>query len=154
MFSEKHKGSRLCPTVYLAGPMAGCPDPNTWRREFKIWAHGFIRCIDPIHDMSEKPMGIEPKGIVVRDHMHATKCDLLYVNFDRATKVSIGTMFEMAWAYHCHIPIVVLCRLSTSFPPVKNDNDHPMTRGCATFWCVTETEAHLAVSLVLRDYLP
>ncbi|KPK54153.1 MAG: hypothetical protein AMS22_06220, partial [Thiotrichales bacterium SG8_50] len=48
------------------------------------------------------------RGIMTRDRFDCTRCDLLVVNFLGATKVSIGTVMEIAWADLKRIPIIVI----------------------------------------------
>lgn len=47
-------------------------------------------------------------GINVRDFNDCKKCDALLVNLLPATRVSIGTVMEIAWARAFQIPIVIV----------------------------------------------
>jgi nucleoside 2-deoxyribosyltransferase len=113
-------------TVYLAGPITGldykgCTD---WRQSAKaelaavgIEAFSPMRCKEYLdglptisgHGREYHNMGplSTPKGVVTRDHYDVHRCDMLLVNLLGAKQVSIGTMFEMAWAFQKKTPIVL-----------------------------------------------
>lgn len=61
-----------------------------------------------------------PRGVMTRDRYDATRCDVLLVNLLGTTKVSIGTVMEMAWADLKRTPIVV------AMEPKGNPHEHMM----------------------------
>lgn len=116
-------------TVYLAGPIAGQSyDGATGWRDFAIadLAAAGIKGLSPMRAKEylknvERDVGFSatceeyghlsplsgPRGIMTRDRFDATRCDVLLVNLLGATKVSIGTMMELAWADLRRTPSVV-----------------------------------------------
>ena len=73
-------------------------------------------------------------ALTLRDRWMVTKTDILYLNLLEATKVSIGCMMELAWAYdhgkHC---VVVM--------EPDNLHQHAFVREAAHVVFATETEA-------------
>lgn len=61
------------------------------------------------------------RAIVSRDRYDVITSDVLLVNLLGAKEKSIGTMFEMAWAYEKRIPIVCIIE-------ENNIHDHPFVR--------------------------
>jgi nucleoside 2-deoxyribosyltransferase len=128
-------------TVYLAGPITGCTygDCTDWRdyAKKKLAEAGIIG-LDPMRGKTflEKetnvgnnyahPLGT-PRGIMTRDHWDCTRCDVLLVNLIGATRVSIGTVMEIAWAYDNQIPIILLIE------PTGNPHDHAMIQEAVGF---------------------
>jgi hypothetical protein len=111
--------------VYLAGPITGqdyegCTD---WREKtIAEFADVGIRAISPMRGKEYlkgigkisgtgeeyahmSPISL-PRGVTTRDRWDATRCDVLLVNLLGAERVSIGTMFEIAWADLSRTPIV------------------------------------------------
>lgn len=127
--------------VYLAGPITGCTyDGCTSWREFafrELYNEGIVG-LDPMRAKdylaNEKCVGDDydtplscSRGIMTRDHWDCIRCDVVLVNLLGATKVSIGTVMEIAWAFECKIP-VVLC-----IEPEGNVHDHAMIREATGF---------------------
>lgn len=107
--------------VYLAGPITGCSYDGctSWREHVKTTlSKDGIECFSPLRSKIylREEMEIEPsydeyplstnRGITTRDRWDATRCDVLLVNVIGATKVSVGTVLEMAWADLSRTPIV------------------------------------------------
>jgi nucleoside 2-deoxyribosyltransferase len=113
--------------VYLAGPISGLnfEGATDWRQYAKAELAQFgIKALSPLRDQEhlksvgvftdaaketarlKSPMSM-PRGLTVRDRWDAMRCDVLLVNLLGATKVSIGTVLELAWADAKGIPIVV-----------------------------------------------
>lgn len=111
--------------VYLAGPITGC-DYNgctDWRDSVKeTLARSAIKGVSPmrgkeylkqigtISGTGEEyahlgPISL-PRGVMTRDRWDATRCNVLLVNLLGASRVSIGTVMEIAWADLSRIPIV------------------------------------------------
>lgn len=100
-------------TIYLAGPITGLSyDGCTeWRDSVKgdLEAKGY-KCLTPmrgkehlqeIHCLPSGGMvGIaSDHNIYERDRYDVHRCDILLVNLVGAQRVSVGTMFEMAWGW-------------------------------------------------------
>jgi len=128
-------------TVYLAGPITGCTYNGCidWRKyATDKLANSDIVGLDPMRGKTflEKetsvgnnyahPLGT-PRGIMTRDHWDCTRCDVLLVNLMGATRVSIGTVMEIAWAYQVRIPIVLVIE------PEGNPHDHAMIQEAIGF---------------------
>ncbi|MGX9944839.1 nucleoside 2-deoxyribosyltransferase [Bradyrhizobium denitrificans] len=113
--------------VYLAGPISGLnyEGATDWREFAKGELKQFgIKALSPLRNQEHlksvatftnaaaeterllSPMST-PRGLTVRDRWDAMRCDVLLVNLCGATKVSIGTVMEIAWADSKGIPIVV-----------------------------------------------
>jgi len=56
---------------------------------------------------------------MTRDYFDCTTCDILIVNLLGYTRVSIGTVMEIAWAHAHRIPIICIMEEG-------NIHDHPM----------------------------
>lgn len=139
--------------VYLAGPIEGAGDPQSWReRTGMMLRTSGIGAVDPYHKVvSDNPShrAHTDRSITDRDHYHASRCDMLLVNFLGCEQVSIGTVMEIAWAYNNHIPIVIVTRWKEGS---RHHHDHPMIRGCASFIVDTISEALQMIMITLGDY--
>lgn len=144
--------------VYLAGPITGltfgeCTD---WRVEATAslaqeGIHGaspmrgkaFLAPFGKLSGTGEEYAHVNvlasQRAITTRDRFDATRCSVLLVNLLGATRVSIGTMFEIAWADLKRIPIV--CAIEES----GNCHEHMMLREMIGFRVTTLDEA-LAVT--------
>lgn len=126
-------------TVYLAGPITGLnyKGATDWRQLASTVLKGAgIKGLSPMRgkeylaDVLEfsadgdvyKDLNVlsSNRGIMTRDRWDATRCDVLLVNFLGATKVSIGSIMECAWADLSRIPIVCVIE------PHDNPHDHGM----------------------------
>ncbi|HAI63014.1 MAG: hypothetical protein UU64_C0006G0019 [candidate division WWE3 bacterium GW2011_GWF2_41_45] len=108
--------------LYCAGPITGvsyaeCTD---WREYVSSKLPQYIKAVSPIRgkkylanettikdSYQEHPLST-PKGIVCRDRADVMRCDMILVNFLGATKVSIGSVMEIAWADAWRKPIIVV----------------------------------------------
>lgn len=126
--------------VYLFGPMTGqsYEDAVGWRRQAaeKLQEHGFT-VLDPARGL----MFLEPESTVkdsygedttenkhtvfARDRFDSTRSDILLGNLKGATRVSIGSMMEMAWANLSNKFIV------TVMEPEGNPHMHAFVRECS-----------------------
>lgn len=131
-------------TVYLSGPISGLTlaQARSWRdvaidQLDSVGIRGVdpTRCENALKSIGEisahgrdyadlNPLS-RPRAVLVRDHRDAVSCDVLLANFLDATKASLGTAMEIAWAYHLHIPIVVALRQDDPW------HDHMMITGAA-----------------------
>jgi nucleoside 2-deoxyribosyltransferase len=115
----------MTPRVYLCGPISGLDydDSTTWRNqaatvlaEAGITAYSPMRAkemtrawgekITPARSMAGEHPLLTSKGIMCRDYTDCTRADALLVNFLGAQTVSLGSIMELAWAFHLHIPVV------------------------------------------------
>lgn len=129
--------------IYLAGPITGlsyegCTD---WREDVII---GFevgtshIQGVSPmrtkqyltgettIGDSYEQHIMSSQRGIFARDTWDVRRCDALLVNLLGATRVSIGTVMEIAQAKELNKPIVLVMEKG-------NIHDHAMLREACPF---------------------
>lgn len=147
--------------VYLAGPIGGtsyalCTD---WREKAKdalaeVGIAGFSpmrakNYLSNVERFSSVPnaYGANPlstsKGIMARDYNDCTKADALLVNFEGASKVSIGTVMEIAWAYQSRIPVVVVA------PAEDVHLVHPMMHEAVPFRVDTLDEGVQLIKTIL-----
>lgn len=128
-------------TVYLAGPISGlsyqgCTD---WRHAVKRSLYGSVRCLSPLRakdylskeveiadHYAEHPLSCQ-RGIMTRDRYDTMSCDIVLANLLGATRVSIGTMMEIAWADMLRKPIIIVMEKE------GNLHDHAMVREAAGF---------------------
>lgn len=124
-------------TVYLYGPItglnyAGAQDWRTWMRE-QLAPHG-IDAVSPLrakdylaalpsisgHGRDYADMGVlsTPPAVLARDKFDVLRADMLVGNFLGADRVSIGSMFEQAWAHQNHTPI------ASALEATGNPHDH------------------------------
>ena len=152
-------------TVYLAGPISGLNynGATEWRdHAIAELALAGIKGLSPMRAKDylkgvERDVGFSatceeyghlsplsgPRGIMTRDRFDATRCDVLLVNLLGATKVSVGTIMEIAWADLCRTPIVV------AMEPTGNPHEHAMVTEAIGFRCVTLDEAlHVVLSIL------
>lgn len=111
-------------TVYLYGPItgktfAGAQDWRDWMRTELAKAN--INAISPLrfkdylanlesisgHGREYASMNVlsTPPAVLARDKFDVLRADMLVGNFLGADRVSIGSMFEQAWAHQKHTPI-------------------------------------------------
>lgn len=141
--------------VYLAGPISGLnyDGATYWRDYVKDELAEFgIKALSPLRDQAHlKSIGTftdaaketerlgdpmsTPKGLTVRDRWDAMRCDVLFVNLLHATKVSIGTVLEIAWADSQDIPIVV------AMEEEGNPHEHSMINEITGFRVYSLAEA-------------
>lgn len=134
------------PSVYLAGPISGlnykgCTGWRDYAQQSLIDVD--IQAFSPLRAKSylSKLATISATGegyahmsvmsnqqaVVSRDFFDCKRCDVLLVNLLDATSVSIGTMFELAWAYQQQKPIVV------AIEPSGNPHEHTFVRQAIGF---------------------
>lgn len=112
--------------IYLAGPIAGLTygESVDWREKIIYGLPDHIRTISPMRGMKHleeltagKPLGTESydmypmstgKAINHRDYWDVQRCDVMFVNLLGATKVSIGTVMEIAWARAFGKPVILV----------------------------------------------
>lgn len=124
--------------VYLAGPITRLDYKGAveWR-DYAIQKLFPIRGMSPMRGDKYRALSVlsSDRGIMTRDRNDATTCDVLLVNFLGATRVSIGTVMEIAWADGRRIPIV--CAMEKT----GNVHDHGMVKEAIGFRVETLDEA-------------
>jgi len=112
--------------VYLAGPIRGLnfDGASNWRDHAtsELEKHGVtgysplrakkhllehLDVLDERRNKVDHPI-VSPQGVVGRDRFDVQTCDLMLVNLLGATEVSIGTMFELAWADILRKPVILV----------------------------------------------
>jgi len=143
--------------VYLAGPISGCTHDGCteWRdiATQSLEARG-AHCLSPMRAKDYlKDAGVLEgsyeehvlscsRGIMTRDFFDCTTCDLVLVNLLGYTRISIGTVMEIAWAYSRDIPLVCIIEPA-------NPHNHPMIDEAIGFRVGTLEQAVDVVSAVL-----
>lgn len=146
--------------IYLAGPIAGLTyaQSEDWRDRVKAMLPPEIVCYSPLrgkqalrdlgrisveaYDSKTLPLASD-RGILRRDHYDVLSCDLLFCNLlGAATKASIGTAMELAWAYDHNIPIVLVDSPGSL-------HDHPMIREVYSYRVETLEEGVALAKAVL-----
>lgn len=152
-------------TVYLAGPISGLgySGATGWRdavvadlarygieglsplraKEYLAHIEDDVGFSETGHEYSHLSPLSTSRGVMVRDHFDATRCDVLLVNLLGATKVSTGTVMEIAWAYDRRTPIVVCME------PTGNPHEHAMVNEAIGFRCGSLDEGLHVVKAIL-----
>src|SRR5436309_14136370 len=125
--------------VYLSGQISGMTfaGASDWRIIYghMLRAAGFT-VLDPMRGKSflsnqktierevyeqTKRVDLSDKALVIRDHADVVAADIVLVNLLPAERVSIGTMFELAWAKAYQKIVVIVMEPG-------NIHDHPFVR--------------------------
>jgi hypothetical protein len=141
--------------LYCAGPITGVSygESTDWREYVASKLPPYIKAISPmrakqylahektIRDSYEEHPLSSQKGITCRDRMDVMRCDMVLVNFLGATKISIGSVMEIAWADAWRKPIIIV---------MENNNihSHAMLREVAGF-IVTNLEEAIAIAIAV-----
>lgn len=147
-----------CPTVYLAGAIAGLSHSGatSWRDQARdalsatgITAFSPMRGKDFLKDMEvlsnhgyPHPLSTN-KAITTRDRCDCMGCDAILMNLLGATRVSIGTSIEIGWADAARVPIVLVMEKT------GNPHDHCMVREMCGFQVETLEEGIATVKAIL-----
>src|SRR6266496_3983065 len=134
--------------IYLAGPITGLTYEQArfgWRKEFATYLDFNIESLSPMRQESHlaEIKNIDGhgydynqlstnKGIFSKDILDIERCDLAVFNFLGATKVSVGSIWEMGYAYARGKPIILVME-----PDRKNIHDHLFVTEAAAFRCTT-----------------
>lgn len=151
--------------VYLSGPISGksFEEATDWRKEVSIELHiaGF-RVRDPLRGKSFSTMShqkkinpkeynasnnptLSDKALKNRDKLDVLSSDIVLANFMEASQVSIGTVFELAWAEdHNKLVIVALPKKDTL-------HDHPFIRESAVIFHSLEDAVRYTVSCGVEE---
>jgi len=131
--------------VYLAGPITGVSfdGATDWRDQFAdglnsgfgagqiealspLRGKHYLAGVDSIAASYENIVLSSARGITTRDYNDCKRADLIVVYLLGATKVSIGTVMEIAWAKAFQKPVVAIMEEG-------NLHDHPMINECVGF---------------------
>jgi len=159
------------PVVYVAGPMTGLgwDDANDWREKVRtalpdcevrspLRGKAWLRQ-ETVIESSEYPKPFGSKNAIIkRDHWDVQCADLVIANFkgtafieygggEVITQVaSIGTCFELAWAYEFGTPII-------SIIPEGNIHRHPFILA-ASLEIVKDLDTALSLAQLLLNLDP
>ncbi len=148
--------------TYLSGPITGLTynDAIGWTDYAKIELekHGIIgfrplrgkHFLKDVEKMSAlgydtNPLSTE-RGIYTRDRYDVESCDAMLVNLTGTHRVSIGTMYEMAWADLLHKPIVCVMEKDGS-----NLHEHAFVRQSITHRVHDIDVGIEIIKLILKD---
>lgn len=146
-------------TIYLAGPISGCSygECTNWREAFKTLVPASVRCLSPMRGKDylageDVIDGSYPehtlscsRGIMTRDFFDCTRADLLVVNLSGCgSRVSIGTVMEIAWAFQRRTPVIVVMEKG-------NVHEHPMIDEAIGFRVETLEQAATIAKVILFD---
>jgi hypothetical protein len=145
--------------LFLAGPLTGISyeEAISWRTYVKqklpnnITAFSALRGKNYLSDKAilrnyyaDKPLST-PKGTITRDRNDITHCDALFVNLLGANQISIGSMFEIAWADLKRIPIIVVMEQ-------ENVHEHVFVREAAGYVTQDIDEAiNITISVINQN---
>ncbi len=165
------------PIIYLAGPIAGCnwDAAVDWRKwvadqfpecdvRSPMRGKEFLKSLqgqnvitsqpDQYARIAEKAVDAavsSQHAIVVRDQWDVATADILIVNLLPSVaigKASIGTSFELAWAWKLQKPAIV------AMQDEGNPNDHPFVREAAYIVQPTLEEVVAVARTLLNLKLP
>ena len=126
--------------VYLSGPIAGLTftEGADWREYATkcfpphiqgvspLRGHRMLEGLGPITNLMIEHPFRKDTAINRRDKFDTLRASVVLVNLLGTTKVSIGTVMEMAWAFDHGIPVIL------AIEPEGNVHDHPMVRDCTS----------------------
>jgi nucleoside 2-deoxyribosyltransferase len=150
--------------VYAAGPITGLTFDGAvdWRDQLvtlladtpigvlsPMRGKHYLRNTGTLRDSYEariNPLST-PKGIITRDRNDVRRADLLIVNMVGAQQASIGTLYELAWAFDQRTPVILVME------PEGNIHEHAFVRESVGFRVETLAEAaELAKAILLPGY--
>ena len=146
--------------LYCAGPITGVSygESTDWREYVASKLPPHIKAVSPMRgkkylaseknikdSYEEHPLSCQ-KGITCRDRMDVMRCDMIFVNFLGASKVSIGSVMEVAWADAWRKPIIVVMEKD-------NVHSHAMLREVSGFVVSILDEAIAIATAVLSPTL-
>jgi len=146
--------------LYLVGPITGVSfgESTDWREYVATKLPGHIQAVSPmrgkkylqkeksIKDSYEEIPLSSQKGITCRDRMDVMRCHAILVNFLGATKVSIGSVVEIAWADAWRKPIIIAMEKD-------NIHSHAMIREVAGFITSDLDDAIMIATAILSPTL-
>lgn len=141
--------------LYCAGPITGVSygESTDWREYLASKLPPYIKAVSPMRGKNylarensikdsyeEHPLSCQ-KGITCRDRMDVMRCDMIFVNFLGAKKVSIGSVMEVAWADAYRKPIVIVMQQD-------NIHSHAMIREVSGF-IVSNLDDAIAIAVAV-----
>lgn len=128
-------------TVYGAGPITGLDfeAANSWRLKMRLALAPDIEFINPLrgkdHLASEATLSdgylgdalSTDQAIFERDYFDVQRADMVLVNFLGATRISQGTLYEIAWTKLLQKPLLVIME------DQGNVHEHLFLRACTSF---------------------
>lgn len=129
-------------TLYLAGYISGGDALQkciSWRKQISDYFyknpkwHNQIRILDPLCGKNLESISLDGnksdlsnRAFMLRDYHGVKQSDLLIANLDvfGCERPSLGTTFELAWAWESHKPVIVI---GTD----KNYIEHPFVQETA-----------------------
>jgi hypothetical protein len=141
--------------LYCAGPITGVSygESTDWREYVASRLPPHIKAVSPMRgkkylaseksikdSYEEHPLSCQ-KGITCRDRMDVMRCDMIFVNFLGAKKVSIGSVVEIAWADAYRKPIIIVM-------DKDNVHDHAMIREVSGF-IVSNLDEAIAIAIAV-----
>ncbi len=144
--------------IYLAGPISGLSweQATSWRKEVDNALSDLgIECLSPLRfkNFLESEKAIRDsypdnalattRAIYTRDRWDVSRSDVVFVNFMGTTRVSIGTIMEIAWADMLNKPIVYLT-------DSNNIHNHAMVMESVGFIVYTLEEAIETIKALLN----
>lgn len=162
--------------VYLAGPITGASwnQSEDWRDQIKeeakirpeffedvkfyspLRGKDYLRNESEIGDSYSQFKFSTPHAIMIRDHHDVQTCDVVIANLTGATRVSIGTVMEIAWAYAYRKPVICIMEPAekqvTGFEPSvgKNIHEHSMLNEAIYYRAESVEEALMALNHILN----
>ena len=100
--------------IYLAG-LINTKTPRTieWRENATGVLSSVFQVLDPLRGESNlenngMTSDINSRGIITRDYQDIKDSDVVMVNLTTygSTRPLLGTMFELAWCWHWHKPVI------------------------------------------------
>jgi nucleoside 2-deoxyribosyltransferase len=106
---------------------------------------GYLQGIPVLGDTYEGTALASQRGIVSRDFFDVRRVDAVFANFLGAKRVSIGSVFELAWAFQLQKPVVLAMEDS------GNIHEHAFVREACAFRLPT---LEAAVETLVRVVTP
>lgn len=146
--------------VYAAGPITGLSfkEVSGWRENLaRDLSVSGVTVLSPLRDKTRMLVDelliadsyvedalSSQRGIYGRDRLDVMRSDLVFANLLGASRVSIGTVMEIAWADSKRTPVVLLMEKT------GNPHDHAMLRE-ACYWRTDDfNEAVFLTRSILR----
>lgn len=148
--------------VYLSGPITGLSYDEAigWTDDVKntLWLNYAIEGYRPMRaktflkgrenlgagGYNDNVLGRQ-RGVYRRDKFDVLSCDAMLVNLLGAKRVSIGTMFEMAWAEDNNKPVVLVME------PEGNVHEHMFVNEAYTYRVDNLDDAVVLINHILND---
>lgn len=151
-----------CYKIYLSGPITGLSYDEAigWTDSVKnrLWIDYGIEGYRPMRGKTflkdatnlsatgnkENILGLQ-RGVYRRDKFDVLSCDAMLVNLLGAKRISVGTMFEMAWAEDNNKPVVLVME------PEGNVHEHMFVNEAYTYRVDNLDDGIVLVNHILND---